>query len=128
VLLGVPPEGVLLFELVFGVATLLEHGNFDLPRRAEPVVRRVFAPPALHRDSNTESSISPAASSQSYGACSSHRHSTADTTLPIGVSSTRTSVPCSRSGTGLRKPSPSAIPTAGSSSDFPTGLGSRRRG
>ena len=36
VLLGVPPEGVLLFELVFGVANLLEHGNFDLPRRLEP--------------------------------------------------------------------------------------------
>ena len=49
VLLGVPPEGVLLFELVFGVANLLEHGNFDLPRRLEPLVQRVFITPALHR-------------------------------------------------------------------------------
>ncbi len=49
VALGVPPEGVLLFELVFGVANLLEHGNFDLPGRLEPVVRRVFVTPALHR-------------------------------------------------------------------------------
>jgi sterol desaturase/sphingolipid hydroxylase (fatty acid hydroxylase superfamily) len=49
VALGVPPEGVLLFELVFGVANLLEHGNFDLPRRFEPIVQRLFITPALHR-------------------------------------------------------------------------------
>ena len=49
VLLGVPPEGVLVFELVFGVATLLEHGNFDLSRRLEPVVERLLVTPALHR-------------------------------------------------------------------------------
>jgi sterol desaturase/sphingolipid hydroxylase (fatty acid hydroxylase superfamily) len=49
VALGVPPEGVLLFELVFGVANLLEHGNFDLPRRLEYLARRVFVTPALHR-------------------------------------------------------------------------------
>ena len=47
--LGVPPEGVLVFELVFGAANLLEHGNFDLPRRLEHVVRRGFVTPALHR-------------------------------------------------------------------------------
>jgi sterol desaturase/sphingolipid hydroxylase (fatty acid hydroxylase superfamily) len=47
--LGVPPEGVLLFELVFGVANLLEHGNFDLPRRLDPLARRLFITPALHR-------------------------------------------------------------------------------
>ena len=52
-LLGVPPEGVLLFELVFGVANLLEHGNFDLPRRLEPVVQRGFITPALHRGHHT---------------------------------------------------------------------------
>jgi sterol desaturase/sphingolipid hydroxylase (fatty acid hydroxylase superfamily) len=49
VALGVPPEGVLLFEIVFGVANLLEHGNFDLPRRLEPTVQRLFITPALHR-------------------------------------------------------------------------------
>jgi sterol desaturase/sphingolipid hydroxylase (fatty acid hydroxylase superfamily) len=49
VLLGVPPQGVLLFELIFGVANLLEHGNFDLPRRAEPLVQRALITPALHR-------------------------------------------------------------------------------
>ena len=49
VALGVPPEGVLLFEVVFGVANLLGHGNFDLPRRLEPTVQRLFITPALHR-------------------------------------------------------------------------------
>jgi sterol desaturase/sphingolipid hydroxylase (fatty acid hydroxylase superfamily) len=49
VALGVPPEGVLVFELVFGVANLLEHGNFDLPGRLEPIVRHLFITPALHR-------------------------------------------------------------------------------
>ncbi|NNL65967.1 MAG: sterol desaturase family protein [Myxococcales bacterium] len=53
VLLGVPPAGVLLFEIVFGVANLLEHGNFDLPRRLEPAVRRLFITPALHRGHHT---------------------------------------------------------------------------
>jgi sterol desaturase/sphingolipid hydroxylase (fatty acid hydroxylase superfamily) len=49
VAIGVPPEGVLVFELVYGMANLLEHGNFDLPRRLEPVVERVLITPALHR-------------------------------------------------------------------------------
>jgi sterol desaturase/sphingolipid hydroxylase (fatty acid hydroxylase superfamily) len=49
VVLGVPPEGVLLFEIVFGTANLLEHGNFDLPRRLEPGVQRILITPALHR-------------------------------------------------------------------------------
>jgi len=53
VALGVPPEGVLLFELVFGVANLLEHGNFDLPRRLEPTIQRGFITPALHRRHHT---------------------------------------------------------------------------
>jgi sterol desaturase/sphingolipid hydroxylase (fatty acid hydroxylase superfamily) len=47
--LGVPPEGVLLFELVFGVANLVEHGNFDLPGRLDPLAQRLLITPALHR-------------------------------------------------------------------------------
>ena len=49
VALGVPPEGVLVFELVFGVANLLEHGNFDFPGRLDPIARCLFITPALHR-------------------------------------------------------------------------------
>lgn len=47
--LGVSPEGVVAFEIVFGVANLLEHGNFDLPRRIEPIAQRLFITPAIHR-------------------------------------------------------------------------------
>ena len=49
VLLGVPPLGVLAFELIFGVANLLEHGNFNLPARLEPRVRWLLVTPTLHR-------------------------------------------------------------------------------
>jgi sterol desaturase/sphingolipid hydroxylase (fatty acid hydroxylase superfamily) len=47
--LGISPLGVLVFELVFGAMNLLEHGNFDLPRRAERALARVLVTPALHR-------------------------------------------------------------------------------
>jgi sterol desaturase/sphingolipid hydroxylase (fatty acid hydroxylase superfamily) len=49
VAIGVPPEGVLVFEMVFGAANLLEHGNFDLPRRLEQGLQRALVTPALHR-------------------------------------------------------------------------------
>jgi sterol desaturase/sphingolipid hydroxylase (fatty acid hydroxylase superfamily) len=49
VALGVPPAGVLAFEIVFGAANLLEHGNFDLPRRLDRAVQRVLVTPSLHR-------------------------------------------------------------------------------
>jgi sterol desaturase/sphingolipid hydroxylase (fatty acid hydroxylase superfamily) len=48
-LLGVPPAGVLVFELVFGVANLVEHGNVELPRRIDLSLRRLLITPALHR-------------------------------------------------------------------------------
>ncbi|HEY8122519.1 MAG TPA: sterol desaturase family protein [Myxococcota bacterium] len=47
--LGLTPFGVLIFELVFGAMNLLEHGNFDLPRRAERTLERVLVTPAMHR-------------------------------------------------------------------------------
>jgi sterol desaturase/sphingolipid hydroxylase (fatty acid hydroxylase superfamily) len=47
--LGVPAGGVLVFELVFGVANLVEHANLELPRRAELLARRVLITPSLHR-------------------------------------------------------------------------------
>jgi sterol desaturase/sphingolipid hydroxylase (fatty acid hydroxylase superfamily) len=34
---------------VFGAANLLEHGNFDLPRRHEHGLQRALVTPALHR-------------------------------------------------------------------------------
>jgi sterol desaturase/sphingolipid hydroxylase (fatty acid hydroxylase superfamily) len=48
-LLGVPPAGVLVFELVFGAANLVVHGNLELPRRVELWIRRALVTPSLHR-------------------------------------------------------------------------------
>jgi sterol desaturase/sphingolipid hydroxylase (fatty acid hydroxylase superfamily) len=49
VLLGAPPEAVVAFEAIFGIANVLEHGNFDLPRRLEQALETVLVTPALHR-------------------------------------------------------------------------------
>jgi sterol desaturase/sphingolipid hydroxylase (fatty acid hydroxylase superfamily) len=46
---GLSPLGVLVFEIVFGAMNLLEHGNFNLPRRIEGALDRVLVTPALHR-------------------------------------------------------------------------------
>jgi sterol desaturase/sphingolipid hydroxylase (fatty acid hydroxylase superfamily) len=49
VALGAPPVAVLAFEAIFGMANVLEHGNFNLPLRVERIVGRIFVTPALHR-------------------------------------------------------------------------------
>jgi len=49
VALGAPPLGVVVFEAIFGIANVLEHGNFDLPRRFEHFVGVALVTPALHR-------------------------------------------------------------------------------
>jgi sterol desaturase/sphingolipid hydroxylase (fatty acid hydroxylase superfamily) len=48
-LLGAPPIAVVVFELIFGIANVLEHGNFDLPGRLEKTLAGVLVTPALHR-------------------------------------------------------------------------------
>ena len=48
-LLGAPPVAVVTFEAIFGVANVLEHGNFKLPRRIEQVLGVALVTPALHR-------------------------------------------------------------------------------
>ena len=51
---GASTGAVLLFEIVFGVANLLEHGDIDLPLRFERLMGRVFITPALHRRHHTK--------------------------------------------------------------------------
>jgi len=53
VLLGTPAAAVLVFEVVFTFANLLEHGDVDLPRRGERLLDRVLVTPALHRRHHT---------------------------------------------------------------------------
>ena len=49
VALGASPAGVIVFEIVFAFANLLEHGDIDLPLALERRVGRVFVVPAFHR-------------------------------------------------------------------------------
>jgi sterol desaturase/sphingolipid hydroxylase (fatty acid hydroxylase superfamily) len=49
VALGAPAEGVLLFELLFTVANLVEHGDISMPARLEHRLGQVLVTPALHR-------------------------------------------------------------------------------
>ncbi len=49
VALGAPALGVVVFEAIFAIANVLEHGNFDLPRRFERIVGFALVTPALHR-------------------------------------------------------------------------------
>ena len=49
VLIGAPVAAVLVFEIVFTFANLMEHGDISLPRRAETWIASVCVTPALHR-------------------------------------------------------------------------------
>jgi len=51
---GASAEAVVLFEIVFTVANLVEHGDIDLPRPFERLMGRVFITPALHRRHHTK--------------------------------------------------------------------------
>lgn len=48
-LLGVPPEGVVVFEVLFNIANLVEHGDTNFPADVEHILDRVLITPALHR-------------------------------------------------------------------------------
>jgi sterol desaturase/sphingolipid hydroxylase (fatty acid hydroxylase superfamily) len=49
VLIGAPAEAVLVFEAVFAVWDLVEHGDADLPPPVERMLAGVVVTPALHR-------------------------------------------------------------------------------
>lgn len=48
-LLGAPPEGVLLFEMLLNATALFNHANFALPERADRLVRLLIVTPDMHR-------------------------------------------------------------------------------
>jgi sterol desaturase/sphingolipid hydroxylase (fatty acid hydroxylase superfamily) len=54
-LVGASAEAVVLFEVVFSVANLLEHGDIDLPLRFERLMGHLCITPALHRRHHTKS-------------------------------------------------------------------------
>src|SRR5262249_34611796 len=54
-LIGASVGAVLIFEVVFTFANLIEHGDIDLPRRSERLPTAVLVTPALHRRHHTRS-------------------------------------------------------------------------
>lgn len=54
VLIGAPVGAVLVFEIAFTFANLIEHGDINLPSRAESRLARVCITPALHRRHHTK--------------------------------------------------------------------------
>jgi sterol desaturase/sphingolipid hydroxylase (fatty acid hydroxylase superfamily) len=51
--LGAPVTGVIVFEALFALANLFEHGNIDLPPGLERCAGAAFVTPALHRFHHT---------------------------------------------------------------------------
>jgi sterol desaturase/sphingolipid hydroxylase (fatty acid hydroxylase superfamily) len=49
VLVGTPPESVLLFELLVVVTALFQHGNVALPETVDRWLRRILITPDMHR-------------------------------------------------------------------------------
>ncbi len=54
VLIGAPVGAVLVFEVAFAFANLMEHGDINLPRRAERWIARICITPAVHRRHHTK--------------------------------------------------------------------------
>jgi sterol desaturase/sphingolipid hydroxylase (fatty acid hydroxylase superfamily) len=51
--LGAPPVAVVVFEALFTVSNLIEHGDIDLPVKLERAVDSILVTPALHRFHHT---------------------------------------------------------------------------
>jgi sterol desaturase/sphingolipid hydroxylase (fatty acid hydroxylase superfamily) len=48
-LLGIPPAGLLVFEVVMLACAQFQHANIRIPARLEPILWRTLVPPAMHR-------------------------------------------------------------------------------
>ena len=48
-LLGIPPLGLVVFEVVMLACAQFQHANIKVPARLEPVLWRTLVPPAMHR-------------------------------------------------------------------------------
>lgn len=47
--LGIPPEGVLLFEVLLNASSMFNHSNVRLPGRLDRVLRNLVVTPDMHR-------------------------------------------------------------------------------
>jgi sterol desaturase/sphingolipid hydroxylase (fatty acid hydroxylase superfamily) len=56
-ILGAPALGVVVFEALFAVSNLIEHGDIDVPRWLEARLEKVLVTPALHRFHHTRAGL-----------------------------------------------------------------------
>jgi sterol desaturase/sphingolipid hydroxylase (fatty acid hydroxylase superfamily) len=49
ILLGAPPAGVLIFELLLNATSMFNHSNIDMPRWLDALLRLVVVTPDMHR-------------------------------------------------------------------------------
>ena len=54
VVLGAPPEGLLLFEIMLNASSMFEHAAITIPPRLDAALRRLIVTPSLHRIHHSE--------------------------------------------------------------------------
>jgi sterol desaturase/sphingolipid hydroxylase (fatty acid hydroxylase superfamily) len=64
VILGAPPLGVLVFELLLSTGSLFNHGNLRLPFRADGILRWIVVTPDMHR---VHHSVEPEENNRNFG-------------------------------------------------------------
>jgi sterol desaturase/sphingolipid hydroxylase (fatty acid hydroxylase superfamily) len=97
VLLGAPVVGVVVFEALFAVSNLVEHGDIDLPLVLERVVGDAFVTPAIHRFHHTRAGLDR---DHNFGtilvlwdrALGTYRPSTSATRVDVGLTEVRESL------------------------------------
>src|SRR6266853_2540055 len=62
--LGAPPLAVLVFEVLLNATSMFNHGNVQLPRSIDRVLRKILVTPEMHR---VHHSIEPAETNTSFG-------------------------------------------------------------
>ncbi len=63
-LLGVPAVAVMLFEVILNATAMFNHGNVELPRRLDRVLRWILVTPDMHR---VHHSIRPEETDSNFG-------------------------------------------------------------
>src|SRR5512141_753140 len=49
IVFGIPPSGLVVFEVVMLACSQFQHANIRIPARLESILWRTFVPPAMHR-------------------------------------------------------------------------------
>jgi sterol desaturase/sphingolipid hydroxylase (fatty acid hydroxylase superfamily) len=64
ILLGIPPEAALLFEIILNASAMFNHGNINLPTKIDYLLRYILVTPDMHR---VHHSTIPLETNSNYG-------------------------------------------------------------